>query len=379
MLEKIKKLFENFNSHTDDYLGAMFINLFGITPLCYRIFYDNDSEKLIYRSCIEAFEDIKFSLNFKIDSRKIVLNYLKFVNDNNDPNYRIFCYSQHEYLLLANTESSGLLMNITLDDSNDSSENFEEIFTNNIDWAYNFISKFVEKAENKINIDFGIVSLNMNNALYTSYYDYKPIDIDIDKNYNDDFKKPYDKICELIEEEEKSHLMLFYGDPGTGKSSIIKHLIGKYPDKNFIFMDGSLLASTSQDKLMGYFLDNPDTIFILEDCEKILMNREHYNNQIMPVLLNLTDGIISDVLSIKFICTFNTSLSNIDPALRRKGRMSLKYEFKKLSKEKCQAIVDSSDKFKEKFIVNEDMSLADLYNIDDENDYSKKNTKKIGF
>ena len=136
-------------------------------------------------------------------------------------------------------------------------------------------------------------------------------------------------------------------------------------------MDGTLLANETQEKLMSYFLENQNTIFILEDCEKVLMNREHYANPVMPVLLNLTDGIIGDVLGIKLICTFNTSLTNIDKALIRKGRLSLKYEFKKLSKDKIQNIVGHE--------VDKDMTLADIYYEDEENDFSKKNTKKIGF
>jgi ATP-dependent 26S proteasome regulatory subunit len=92
----------------------------------------------------------------------------------------------------------------------------------------------------------------------------------------------------------------------------------------------------------------------------------------MSILLNLTDGIIGDVLNIKLICTFNTSLSNIDKALLRKGRLSLKYEFKKLAKEKCRKLLND-------YTINEDMTLADLYNKDDENDYSKTNSHKIGF
>ena len=91
----------------------------------------------------------------------------------------------------------------------------------------------------------------------------------------------------------------------------------------------------------------------------------------MPVLLNITDGVIADVLGIKLICTFNTSLNKIDKALLRKGRLSLKYEFKKLAKEKVSKILG--------YDVDKDMSLAEIYNIDDENDFSKTNSRKIGF
>ena len=165
---------------------------------------------------------------------------------------------------------------------------------------------------------------------------------------------------------------MLYGEPGTGKSSLIKHLICKYPDKDFIFMDGTLLACASQEKLMAYFLDNENTIFILEDCEKSLMNRDSNYNPVMPVLLNMTDGILGDVLGTKFICTFNTALSNIDTALLRKGRLSLKYEFKKLNKDKVKKILNDDS-------INKDMTLADIYNIEEENDFSKRQTSKMGF
>ena len=178
-------------------------------------------------------------------------------------------------------------------------------------------------------------------------------------------------MCELIESEDKPELMLFYGDPGTGKTSLIKHFISKFIEKQFVFMDGTLLANVQQERLMSYFLEHQNTIFILEDCEKALVDREHNFNPVMPVLLNITDGIIGDVLGIKLICTFNTALSKIDQALLRKGRLSLKYEFKKLAKEKVSKILG--------YDVDKDMSLAEIYNIDDENDFSKTNSRKIGF
>ena len=163
---------------------------------------------------------------------------------------------------------------------------------------------------------------------------------------------------------------MFYGEPGTGKTTLIKHLIGKYIDKEFIFVDGALLGSIPQEKLMQYFMDNMDTVFILEDCEKILTDRDSGYNPVMPVLLNITDGIVGDVIKPKFICTFNSKISKIDKALLRKGRLSLKYEFKKLSKDKVNKILPGEDT---------DMTLADIYYKEQENDYSKIQKNKIGF
>ena len=109
----------------------------------------------------------------------------------------------------------------------------------------------------------------------------------------------------------------------------------------------------------------------MEDCEKALTSRDKVYNPVMSTLLNLTDGIIADVLGIKLICTFNTNLNNIDKALLRKGRLSLKYEFKKLNAEKASKLLGRN-------ITNE-MSLADIYYDKEENDFSKKIERKIGF
>jgi hypothetical protein len=373
----ITKIFTNFNSHTDDYLGAMYINIYNELPQCYRVYYLDDKE-LHYQHSSESFYDIRKNQKYKVDCRKLLQN-LKDKQD--ELGVEVFCYSPHEFLVLGNKYSykdsdkhSNFLMNITMSEDSDMADFYEEIFCKeqDIEKIFNLLKDSFVVSSKKNKIEFGITAIDSANTLYTSWYQYEEKNIDIEKNYNDDF--PYEKICKLMETEDKAELIFFYGEPGTGKTSLIKHLISKYKESSFVFMDGTILANTPQHKLMSYFLDNQNTIFILEDCEKALKDRNDvysgYNN-VMPILLNITDGVIADVLGIKLICTFNTSLDKIDKALLRKGRLSLKYEFKKLTKDKVANILGHS--------VDKDMSLAEIYNIEEENDFSKKIQKKIGF
>ena len=373
----ITKIFTNFNSHTDDYLGAMYINIYNELPQCYRVYYLDDKE-LHYQHSSESFYDIRKNQKYKVDCRKLLQN-LKDKQD--ELGVEVFCYSPHEFLVLGNKYSyknsdkhANFLMNITMSEDSDMADFYEEIFCKeqDIEKIFNLLKDSFVVSSKKNKIEFGITAIDSANTLYTSWYQYEEKNIDIEKNYNDDF--PYEKICKLMETEDKAELIFFYGEPGTGKTSLIKHLISKYKESSFVFMDGTILANTPQHKLMSYFLDNQNTIFILEDCEKALKDRNDvysgYNN-VMPILLNITDGVIADVLGIKLICTFNTSLDKIDKALLRKGRLSLKYEFKKLSKDKVANILGHS--------VDKEMSLAEIYNIEEENDFSKKIQKKIGF
>lgn len=361
----IFKTFNDFSSHKDDYMGALFINIFNKLPKVYKVFFDNKNE-IVYRKSIQRFDYHK-DVGVKLNDRTLIEKSLDTEKENKD--LIIFTYSAFEWLIIYDNEelNCSFLMNITLGDD-DPADYYKNVYTDNIEVSFNIIKNWIEKVEHKSNVEFGISAVDVSNSLYTTWYEYSNHEIDINKNYNEDL--PYDRICELIEKEDSPELMLFYGDPGTGKTSLIKHLISKYDEKAFVFIDGTLLANVSQEKLMSYFLENQSTIFILEDCEKVLMNREHYVNPVMPILLNLTDGIIGDVLGIKLICTFNTSLNNIDKALIRKGRLSLKYEFKKLTKDKVSNIIGKT--------ADKEMTLADIY-YSEENDFSKKTQNKIGF
>lgn len=203
---------------------------------------------------------------------------------------------------------------------------------------------------------FGITTKNM---------PFRPVNCDVTKNYNDDL--PYDRIMRLLD-ENRQHLIMFYGSPGTGKTTLIKKLINDNPDKTTIVVDSNLLTSIGDDKLLNFMLNNPNTIFVLEDCDKILQSREK-GNQTMSTILNLTDGLVGEAFGIKFICTFNTPLKNVDNAIFRKGRLSLMYEFKPLCIEKARYFIPHATK---------PMTLAEIFNPEDNNANDSSNTK-IGF
>lgn len=191
-------------------------------------------------------------------------------------------------------------------------------------------------------------------------------DVDVDKNYNDDL--PLDKINDILSKDEPG-LVLFYGLPGGGKTTLIRHLM-QTVDRKFIVMEPELIDSCSNGKLLDYLSSNSGSIIVLEDCEKLLMSREEGGNKTLGMLLNLTDGILGELFNIKFLCTFNCELKKIDKALLRKGRLSLKYEFKELCLEKTKQIYPEA---------TEPMTLADAYFATEENDFSKEEKAKIGF
>ena len=208
------------------------------------------------------------------------------------------------------------------------------------------------------------VCTNGNYGIQTSKIDAKPFDCDLKKNYNDDL--PYKQLNELITSENEE-LILLHGEPGTGKTSIIKKLIHDNPKTEFLYLDSNLLTSFSDSRVFSFLETHKNEVFILEDCEKLFTDRNN-GNTFLNSMLNLTDGIIGEAFGIKFVCTFNCPPSKIDKAVMRKGRLSLMYEFKKLTLEKTKQLLPTA---------TEPMTLADIYN--QENNGNDNKNKKIGF
>lgn len=225
--------------------------------------------------------------------------------------------------------------------------------------------KWLDAKETKM-VDYVVY----NNSFMTTSLKVQKQDCDIKLNYNDDL--PDDRISKWLNSPE-SGLMVLHGAPGTGKTSYIRNLIYR-TRKRFMFFDKSLFHHMSDASLVDMMLEHRDSVVVLEDCEDLLTDREGIGS-CMTTILNLTDGIIGDSMKFKFICTFNEDIVNIDPAILRKGRMRLKYEFKKLAADK---VVVLAEKLGIKDIPHEDMALCDVYNFADDN--GKPDEKaKVGF
>lgn len=210
---------------------------------------------------------------------------------------------------------------------------------------------------------------------YTIESKVKSVDINLDENYNDDFKPIHQNIVKFLEERE-SGLILMYGKAGSGKTSYIRHLCNHYP-QDYVVIPSSLITRLSDPDFVTFMIDNSDSVFILEDCEQVLMDRKtNIFNGAISNILNMSDGLLSDIMNLKFICTFNADIRTIDSALLRKGRCYAKYEFKELSEDKVKHL---NEKYNLGIKEIKPMTLAQIYNAN-KDDYSEAQIeRKIGF
>lgn len=205
----------------------------------------------------------------------------------------------------------------------------------------------------------------------------KPLALDLATMYNDDFLPVHQKIKESLNDGNKG-LVLLHGLAGSGKTNYIKWLTAQIPNKNFIFVPNNLIGALAEPQFMSMLIDNKNSVLVLEDCENYIAERVGGGNtsDVVSTILNIADGILSDVLECQFICTFNADLMDIDHALLRHGRLIAEYQFGALTVDKANAYLASVGK---DITVDQPMTLANVSNIDETEYKSSPAQKNFGF
>jgi len=118
--------------------------------------------------------------------------------------------------------------------------------------------------------------------------------------------------------KSSASILVLIGEPGTGKTSLIRDTIYKRKLHAAVTFDEEVMAEESY--FVNYASSDDHDIMIVEDADLLLSSRQSDQNKLMNKLLNISDGLIK--LDRKKII-FSTNLSNvnkIDPALIRPGR-----------------------------------------------------------
>lgn len=160
-----------------------------------------------------------------------------------------------------------------------------------------------------------------------------------DLHYGSGFEDFHNSLLSRLGEESKG-LVLLHGEPGTGKTQYIRVLLEKLGalGKSVLYAPPNF-SSQLTDPGMIEFISNwiidekRDCILLIEDAEPLLEIRQGADGRTTGIsnLLNITDGLLNDILGLMVIATFNTEISRIDPALLRPQRLIARKEFCKIS------------------------------------------------
>ena len=235
-----------------------------------------------------------------------------------------------------------------------------------------FLKTFKERQRRR-SLEINLIVKNGN------YLELKPMEIkrtrlNLDLFYEDDFKQTDDLIRRRLNKKNDKGIVLLHGVPGAGKTTYLRYLIGKIK-KRVLFLAPNIASDLMDPEFIDVLVDNPNSVVVIEDAENIITDRKASQNSSVSNLLNISDGLLADFLNVQLICTFNNSLTMVDTALMRKGRLIAIYEFKKLSIQKAQRL---SDHFGFDSILRKPMTIAEIAN-QHEKEQEKKTTEVIGF
>ncbi len=168
----------------------------------------------------------------------------------------------------------------------------------------------------------------------------------------------HEKVVEYLVGGEKG-ILLLHGHPGTGKTTYIRYLTSMVGRKKFIFVPSEIAPSIVDPGFMNFLMNEQGAVLVIEDAEQVMRQREKGSGGAVSVLLNLCDGLLSDVLGIQTICTFNCSVEEIDEALLRKGRLIANMKFGPLPAEKATTLATIIGKPK---TYLQPTNVAEIYN-----------------
>ena len=234
------------------------------------------------------------------------------------------------------------------------------------------VSRF-KRREKKKKFEINLVSKD-SYGLDLKSMEIKKTKLDLNLFYEDDFKEVDKTIQARLANKNDKGIVLLHGLPGTGKTTYLRYLIGRLK-KRVLFISMATAGEIMNPELMDLLIDNPDSILIIEDAENIIMDRKYSNSSAVSNLLNISDGLLADFLNVQLICTFNSSLTMVDSALMRKGRLIAKYEFGKLGIEKAQRL---SKHLGFDTMIDKPMTIAEIANPN-EKEAQPERMEVIGF
>jgi Cdc6-like AAA superfamily ATPase len=201
--------------------------------------------------------------------------------------------------------------------------------------------------------------------------------IDIEMNYGKEFVQVHQTILGALNKQKGKGLVLLHGDPGTGKTHYLKYLASKVRDKRVLFIPPFLADFITSPDMVPFLIQNSNSILFIEDAERVITDRNENGSNGVSNILNITDGILSDVLNIQVVATFNMDKKRIDSALLRKGRLIAEHKFKALTIDETNRLLKhlGSD-----YVSEKAMTLTEIYNHKDKHYVSEDQTKRpIGF
>ena len=173
------------------------------------------------------------------------------------------------------------------------------------------------------------------------------------------------------------------GPPGCGKSTLIAQLMRRlYKTHVFYVLSVAQHDSLSHPGMVEFWQRQSGRrpkevkVIIMEDAEKILLQRRSDNNEAVSALLNIADGLIGQMLRVHVLCTLNQGMEYLDPAMLRPGRLRSYRYVGLLSRDEAEKL---AAKYHSTFVADANRDQYTLAEVFHGQVYKQQAQKTMGF
>lgn len=168
-------------------------------------------------------------------------------------------------------------------------------------------------------------------------------------NYSKETIERYNHIRACIESDNPcGRIVVMEGDPGVGKSFLIKALITEMQAR-FVIVPAHMIQQISGPDLLPLLIEENwegstarsplPIVLILEDADAALAKRKSEGgSSLVSDLLNMGDGILGELCNVRIIATTNTKKVSLDAAITRPGRLCTYMHIDKLDKKQANEV-----------------------------------------
>lgn len=156
----------------------------------------------------------------------------------------------------------------------------------------------------------------------------------VSDNYTEKVLKDYNfALKDLRSSSPSGRIVVMEGEPGTGKTHLIRAMLTEIPDAMFVLIDPEMVQNLAGPELLPLLLNNKQNyaksgpiVLVLEDADRCLVTRGEKNIGSIQSLLNLGDGILGSLLDLRIVATTNAKKLEMEAAILRPGRLSKRME-----------------------------------------------------
>jgi ATP-dependent 26S proteasome regulatory subunit len=185
-------------------------------------------------------------------------------------------------------------------------------------------------------------------------------------NYSEEVITDYDHIvADLKTANPCGRLIILAGPPGSGKTFLVRSLLQEIPRAAFVLVPAHLVQDLGSPELLPALVQvrrdglSGAIVLVIEDADKVLVERKSGDMNAISALLNLGDGILGSSLDVRILATTNASGLEMDAATRRPGRLCRYIEVGSLSADQASKVIQRVTR--KSFTFKEDATLAEIY------------------